>query len=182
MTKILSSIVVSVSLVGAGFYFLTQRGVENETSFSVEEPLEAIDSQQYGSPSTESAAMKAATLDTTEATISGLDEPATEEAVESPLSSREDFELFQEEARAFFEAVDACSNCESAEDDQSLDVDTGMRSLVEAANEIASVRIARDSKGLYRRSDAPIESQTPIDMEQAKLNLKTKTIGDLDEN
>ena len=182
MTKRLSSIAVSVSLVVAGLYFLTQRGVENEKSFSVEEPLEATDIQQHGSASSEIAASKALTIDTTEAAISGLDEPATEEVVESPISSREDFKLFQEEARAFFDAVDACSNCESAEDDQNLDDDTGMRSLVEAANEIASVRIARDFKGVYRSRVAPIENRTLIDMEQGKLNLMTKTIGDLNEN
>lgn len=182
MTKRLSSIAVSVSLVVAGLYFLTQRGVENEKSLPVEEPLEAIDVQQYESPSTEIAASKAATIDATEAAISGLDEAATGEAVESPLSSQEDFKLFQEDARAFFELVDACSNCESAEDDLSLDDDPEMRSLIEAANEIASVRITRDFKGLYRSSGAPIENRTSIGMEQGKMNLKTKTIGEVNEN
>ena len=182
MTKRLSSIAVSVSLVIAGLFFVSQREVENEISTSVKEPLEATDIQQYGSASSEIAASKALTIDTTEAAISGLDEPATEAAVQSPLSSQEDFKLFQENARTFFEVVDACSNCESAEDDLSLDDDPGMRSLVEAANEMASVRTARDFKGLYRSSVAPIESQTSIDTKQARLNLKTTTVGEMNEN
>ena len=182
MTKGLASIVVSLSLLVAGFLFFTQKEVESEISISVGEPLEATVIQQHGSASTESAASKAPAIDTTEAAISGLDGPATEEAVQSPLSSQEDFKLFQENARAFFELVDACSNCESADDDLSLDDDPGIRSLVEAANEMASVRTARDFKGLYRSSGAPVENRTSIDVEQVKLNLKTKAIGEINEN